>query len=91
MEDLHEACRTSLSGVALSHEPPHQNKYVPRRLNLERLMSTAAESGHLSCVQALLKFGQVHNLHYNAFSSRDEISAALKSKNDAILKEYIKA
>ena len=103
MEELQEACRTAspsletllsdptLSKVTLSRKPPHQNKYVPRRLNLERLMSTAAESGHFSCVQALLKFGHVHNIHYDAFISRNNISAALKGKNDAILKEYIKA
>ena len=59
--------------------------------NLERLVSTAAESGHLSCVQTLLKFGHVHNVHYDTFISQDNISAALKGKNDAILKEYIKA
>ena len=103
MEDLQEACRTAtpsletllsdptLSSVALSVEPPHENKHVPRRLNLERLMCTAAESGHLDCVQALLKFGHVHNVPYDAFISRDNISAALRGKNDAILKEYIKA
>ena len=44
-----------------------------------------------SCVQALLKFGHVHNVHYDTFISRNNISAALIGKNDAILKEYIKA
>ena len=102
MDELHEACRTgtppletllsdpTLSGVPLDVEPP-QNKYVPRRLNLERLMCTAAESGQLSCVQALLNFGHVHNIHYDTFISRGNITAALKGKNDAILKEFIKA
>lgn len=103
MEELQEACRTAtpsletllsdpnLSSVALSPEPPHPNKDVPRRPNLGLLMCTAAESGHLSCVQVLLKFGHINKVHYNIFISREAICDALKSKNNAILKEFIKA
>lgn len=103
MEELQEACRTAtpsleillsdptLSRVALSLEPPHPNKDVPRRPNLGLLICTAAVSGHLSCVQALLKFGFVNNVHYNTLITRNAISDALEGKNDAILKESIKA
>lgn len=103
MEELQEACRTAtpsletllsdptLSSVALSLEPPHPNKDVSRRPDLGMLMCTAALSGHLSCVQALLKFGYVNNIHYNIFITLNAIHDALKGKNDAILKEFIKA
>ena len=103
MEELQEACRTAtpsleillsdptLSRVALSLQPPHPNKDVPRRPKLGLLMCTAAVSGHLSCVQAFLKFGSVNNVHYNILTTRNAICDALEGKNDAILKEFIKA
>lgn len=76
--------------VALGQEPPHQNRVRPRRPNLQLLLSSAAQSGHLVCVQALLKFGYGHKIAYDAFVTRWEVFAALKSGEDAILKEFIK-
>ena len=103
MEKLQEACskgdshqlETLLSDPtyiqgALGQGPPHQNRVCPRRPNLQLLLSSAAQSGHLVCVQALLKFGYSHQIAYDAFVTRWEVFAALKSGEDAILKEFIK-
>ena len=54
------------------------------------LLNLAAESGHLACVQTLLKFGHNNDVPYEKFISRWEVFAALHSGEDAILEELVK-
>lgn len=102
MELLQQACssgcqlETLLSDptyekVALGQEKQPVNKCLPpTRPNIQILLESAAQSGRLTCVQAILKFGYDHDVPYNIFITRWEVFAALKSGENAILKEFIK-
>ena len=104
MELLRQACssgdscqlETLLSdptyqAFALDQEKQPLNKCLPpTRPNIMILLESAAKSGSLTCVQAILNFGRDHNVPYEKFISRWEVFAALKSGENAILKEFIK-
>lgn len=60
------------------------------RPNIQLLLDSAAISGSLTCVQAILKFGCDHDIPYRKVVTRCEVFAALDSGEHAILKELIK-
>lgn len=104
MELLQQACSSGAFGqletllsdptyrtVALGKEKQPLKKYLPpARPHIQLLLQSAAQSGSLTCVQAILKFGRDHDLPYETFISRWEVFAALDSGENAILKEFIK-
>ena len=77
--------------VTLGQEKQPRNKCLPpTRPNIQILLESAAKSGSLTCVQAILKFSRDHDIDYETFITRWEVFAALKSGENLILKEFIK-